>query len=332
MKDIAREAGVSTSLVSFVMCNAFSGGNYRVHPETAKKVLEIARRMNYHPNITAKSLKTGRTNTIGVILSDISNPFFAEIARIIENESSKQGYSVLFGSTDEDPRRLSQLVDVFRNKGVDGLVVVPCADSDIFVPSLKQSGVPVVFIDRTVEGTGFSSVLLDNREASRRLTSSLVARGCCKIEMVSYSLGLSNMSDREGGYLDAMELSGLRDVAKIHRVDFHSYRDEMDGIIRGARERGVDGLLFATNMLAICGMARIYSMGLDIPGDFALACFDRNDAFDVYPSDVLYVRQPLDGFARESTRVLFSLIEGGSFSPEESSLVLEPEIVESKIR
>lgn len=123
IKDIASEAGVSTTLVSFVMNNKVNGQKtYRVNEETAQRILDIAARLNYQPNNAARTLRNGKTNTIGVIVSDISNKFFADIARCIEDCAYKNKYTVLFGSTDENPKKLENLIAVARNKGIDGLI------------------------------------------------------------------------------------------------------------------------------------------------------------------------------------------------------------------
>ena len=116
IKDIAREAGVSTTLVSFVMSNATAGESlYRVSSETSKRVLEVAERLRYKPNSSARALRSGKTGTIGVVLSDISNPFFAEIARYIEDQAYKYNYNVIFASTDENPDKFRRVTEVLLN-------------------------------------------------------------------------------------------------------------------------------------------------------------------------------------------------------------------------
>ena len=123
LKDIAEAAGVSTALVSFVLNGKKK--EYRVGEETAKRILKIAQEMHYQPNIAAKSLRSGRTKTIGVVISDISNPFFFFFSRILEDEATKRGYTVLFGSSDEDTEKMNRVVSNLINKGVDGLIMFP---------------------------------------------------------------------------------------------------------------------------------------------------------------------------------------------------------------
>ena len=156
IKDVAARAGVSVTLVSFVMSNQANGTavKYRVSDETARRILQIAAELNYQPNNAARALRNGRTRVIGVILSDISNKFFADIARCIEDRAFECGYSALFGSTDESAERLKNLIEVFLNKGVDGLILVPCEGSDQAIRAIEQRNVPLVLLDREVAGGG----------------------------------------------------------------------------------------------------------------------------------------------------------------------------------
>lgn len=175
IKDIATEAGVSIALVSFVMNNKADGKDtYRVNKETAQRILEVAQKLNYQPNNAARTLRSGKTNTIGVIVSDISNKFFADIARCIENHAYKHKYTVLFGSTDENPQKLENLIEVFRNKGIDGLVVVPCEGADEIIRDIARQNIPLVLLDREVPDLEVSSVVLNNRRAGYETTEALI--------------------------------------------------------------------------------------------------------------------------------------------------------------
>lgn len=329
VKDIAREAGVSTALVSFVMCNEYSGGSYRVSHETTKKILEVAKKLDYHPNTAAKSLKSGKFNSIGVIISDISNPFFSEIARLIENEAYKRDYTVLFGSTDESSDKLGQLIDVFINKGVDGIVIVPCDGSDSYILQMESKNIPVVLIDRTVQGTHFPSVMLDNVAAARIMTSKLIRKGYRHIEMVSYSMRTSNIRDREKGYVEAMKEAGLGSFARVNNVDYESYAEQVETVMGNAGERGVEAFIFATNNLATRGMLSIYRRSNGKAGGIGIACFDKADIADVYPNGLVYAMQPLSLFAENALNSLFELIDGDSQTDGGSITYLSPEIIDT---
>lgn len=328
IKDIATEAGVSIALVSFVMNNKAGGKeNYRVNKETAQRILEVASKLNYQPNNAARTLRSGKTNTIGVIVSDISNKFFADIARCIEDRAYKHKYTVLFGSTDENPQKLENLIEVFRNKGIDGLIVVPCEGADDAIRSVAQQDIPLVLLDREVAGTELSSVVLNNRRAGLETTAALVRQGFTRIEMISYSMPLSNIREREEGYRLCMAEAGLGDRINIHHLR-HDKLGRVEEIICDAKKRGVEAFVFATNTLATSGLTAIFRNGWRVPQDFAMACFDSNEAFDIYKTAVAYVRQPIEQFGTEALDLLIKSIEQQDKPLSCTRIVLTPEIVE----
>ena len=329
IKDIATEAGVSIALVSFVMNNKSDGKEtYRVNKETAQRILEVAQKLNYQPNNAARTLRSGKTNTIGVIVSDISNKFFADIARCIENHAYKHKYTVLFGSTDENPQKLENLVEVFRNKGIDGLIVVPCEGADEIIRDIARQNIPLVLLDREVPDLEVSSVVLNNRRAGHETTEALIRRGFTRIEMISYSMGLSNIREREEGYRRCMQAHEMGENAVIHHLR-HDKFAKIEEIIREARQRRVEAFLFATNTLAGQGLSAIFRNGWRVPQDFAIACFDTNEAFDIYKAAIAYVRQPIEQFGTEALDLLIKSIEQRDKPGSCTRIVLTPEIVES---
>lgn len=329
IKDIAREAGVSTSLVSFVMSNAIAGEQlYRVSSETTTRVLEVAERLQYKPNSSARSLRSGITGTIGVVLSDIANPFFAEIARFLEDQAYNYNYNVIFASTDENAEKFSRVVNVLLNKGVDGLIIVPCSGSEDKIREIVESGVKIVLLDRLVPELAVSSVVLDNREAARVITNKLISRGSRRIEMVSYSMALSNTKDREQGYLDAMTSAGLSEMTHIERVAHNSY-DAMPAYIRTAMSRGVEAFMVATNTLSLLVISELSKNGCRIPDDVKISCFDRNPYYDIFGSGIIYVRQPVNVFAAKAMDLIMSQIHTKSKrNIQVEKIALSPEIIE----
>lgn len=326
--DIAKEAGVSTALVSFVMSNKAKGSReYRVRPETEKRVLEVAAKYDYQPNSSARALRSGEYRTIGVVLSDISNKFYAEISRQIENWAFHHDYVVLFGSSDENPKKLSNVMKVFKNKGVDGMIIVPCEGSESAISQMAGSGMPVVLLDRDIPGAEFSSVVLNNFKASGIMTEKLLHKGFRRIEMVSYKTTLSNIKDREAGYLDVMENSGLSG-ARIHRPEYCNY-DEIKQIVLDANKRKTEALIFSTYNMSLMGRKAFLSNGLRVPQDCFFACFNNSDVFDLYEPDIMYVKQPIEQFAVESMTLLIRKINGSEGAQSCTKVILQPEIVVS---
>jgi len=145
LKDIAQKVGVSIALVSYVLNNKKEG---RINKDVALKIKDTAHALNYRTNQIAKSLKTNKTNTIGLIVSDISNPFSSSLARIIEDEADRNGYTVIFGSSDEDVQKSQKLIETFINRQVDGLIIAPSEDAIPQLKYLQEEGIPFVLIDR----------------------------------------------------------------------------------------------------------------------------------------------------------------------------------------
>lgn len=328
IRDIAAEAGVSIALVSFVMSGKTEGkGGYRVNKETAERIRAVAERLNYQPNDAARMLRSGKTNTIGVIVSDISNKFFADIARCIEDRAYKNKYTVLFGSTDENPQKLENLIDVFRNKGIDGLIVVPCEGSETVLRKLAGENFPLVLLDREVAGADLSCVVLNNRRAGARITEVLVRQGFRRIEMVSYSMNLSNIREREEGYRSCMTENGLEEYICIHHLH-HERMGRIDEIVRDARQRHVQAFVFATNTLAMQGVTALFKQGWRIPRDFSMTCFDTNEAFDLYRTAAACVNQPIERFGAEALDLLLKSIEHRDQPMACTRVVLTPEFIE----
>lgn len=328
IRDVAREANVSVTLVSFVMnAKRDKDGNLDcpVHPETAKRVLEVAERLGYRRNFAAASLRSGRSNTIAVIPNDISNKFFAGISRCIEDKAREFGYTVFFASSDEKADKLAEVMDAVLAHNIDGIIVAPCTGGDPAIAKATDMRVPVVLLDRDIESlSNVGKVLLDDQEAGRMATNELISKGYRKIEMISYSLGITSLSERETGYRKAMMDHDLYDNAKIHYSTYGDAAQEVEGIIRDALSRGVEGLFLPTYSLSAQVLSVMKKLGLQTPKDFAIVGFDESDIFSLYATTVTHIVQPLKELGEKSVEVLVSMIGG---NPAEK-IVLKPELKE----
>lgn len=323
LRDVAEAAGVSTTLVSFVL-----NGNkkeYRVGEETSQRILRIAKELNYQPNIAAKSLRSGKTKTIGLVVSDISNPFFSQLARVLEDEASKQGYTVLFGSSDEDSENMERIVCGLNNKGVDGLIIVPCENSESIIASLVKNNVPIVLFDRYFPEISVSYVALDNFNASYALTRHLLNAGFGAPCMVAYDVNLIHMKERVRGYRKAMDDAGKKNLAKVVYFKHNALRKSADRLLPKVLESGVDAFLFATNMISLASLYTIKDMGEEIVGKIGLASFDENQAFDFFSAPISNIRQPIAVMARKAFDILMDIM---SDSNTVQSVLAEGELVE----
>lgn len=329
IKDVAREAGVSVTLVSFVM-NAKVDENGKldcpVNAETAARVLEVAKRLGYRRNAAAASLRSGRSNTIAVITTDISNKFFAGISRFIEDKAYEYGYTVLFGSSDERPDKLAAVMDTVLAYNVDGVIVAPVAGGEKAIARAIDSRVPIVLLDRDIEGLeGVGKVLLDDREAGRMATERLLDAGYKKIEMISYSLGISSLYEREAGYKASMVARGLLGNVNIQRIEYGDQESDLSAVIRDAIDRGVEAFFLPTYTISSLVLSAINTLGIHCPKDLAIVAFDQSDIYSLYSPSVAHIVQPLQSLGEKSVELLHNMIENIS---DETTIILTPEFVE----
>lgn len=329
IKDVAREAGVSVTLVSFVM-NAKMGKDGRldcpVNPDTAARVLKVAKKLGYRKNAAAASLRSGKSNTIAVITTDISNKFFAGVSRYIEDKAFSYGYNVLFSSSDEDPARLDAVMDTVLAYNIDGVIVAPVSGGINAINKAVDSKVPVVLLDRDIEGlSGVGKVLLDDVKAGEMATKLLVDNGYTNIEMISYSLGISSLSEREQGYKKVMNENKL--TANIHYTTYANAQEDIEGFITDALEKGVEALFLPTYSLCAKALLVMKNRGLKTPDDLAVVGFDISDIYTLYNNTVTHIIQPLKELGEKSVEVLKNLIED---TEGDTTIILNPILVDGE--
>lgn len=323
LKDIAEAAGVSTALVSFVLNGKEK--EYRVGEETTQRILKIANEMNYQPNLAAKSLRSGKTKTIGLVVSDISNPFFSQLARVLEDEAAKRGYTVLFGSSDEDTEKMNRVVGSLINKGVDGLMIVPCENSEKFITSLVNNNIPIVLFDRYFPDINVSYVALNNFNAAYVSTKYLLDTGYNAPCMVAYDINLIHMKERIRGYKKAMENAGKKSLINVAFLKQDTPRKSADRILPKMIDAGVDAFLFGTNMISLACLYTIKDMGNEVISKIGLAGFDGNPVFDFFQVPISYIQQPIDILVQKALGILIDSISNGNTV---QSVLAEGEFIE----
>ena len=309
MKDVASQLGVSTALVSYVINNKEKEA--RVSSEMAKKIRMTAKKMNYQPNLIAKSLKSGKTNTIGLIVADISNQFFSSIARIIEDEARKLGYVVIFGSSDESAEKSQRLIDVFLNRQVDAFIIAPAEHTERQIKALEKSNIPVILIDRYFPEVKTNCVHINNFQAAYQAVEHLIRNGRRKIGMMAYDTSLQHMVERKNGYREALKANGIRFKSEWLRQS--SYQNIANEVAYQVKELlqpvlKVDAFFFATNTLAVESLKIINQLGIKVPEDLAIVSFDESDAFDFFYSPLTYVSQPLEDIGKSAVNLVIDRI------------------------
>jgi len=307
IKDIARKAGVSISLVSFVING--KAREHRVNPQAAERILQIADELGYRPNALARSLRDGKSHSIGVVVSDIANPFFANIAKIIEITAEKRDYTVQFSSSDENADRNDVLVDNMMDRGVDGIILVPCSGSEKTINKLISKEFPFILLDRMFPDINCSYVCLNNVKAAYDCTRHLIDNGFRDIGAISYNVDLKHMTDRIEGFKSAMTEAGIFNQKMVRYVDHTSMEKSCDKAVSFLLDNKVDAILSLSNTIGVESLRILTSRKIEIPEQIGIVTFDESSAFDFYRSPLTYLKQPTELMAKKATEILIDQIE-----------------------
>nr|WP_293842830.1 LacI family DNA-binding transcriptional regulator [uncultured Arsenicibacter sp.] len=313
LSDIAKAAGVSTALVSYVMSGKEKEG--RVGQEMANRIREIAKELNYQPNLLAKSLRNGRTNTIGLIIADISNPFFANIAREVEDESRRNGYTIIIGSSDEDADKAWDLMNVLINRQVDGFIIVSSENSGRLVEHLQNIRLPFVLLDRHFPEYNTDFVVTNNAKASHEAGSHLIQNGYRRIGFIAYKSAMFHVKERIRGYQEALQEHGIEPKATwLKEVQFNAIESEIrtaiDELVQ--TEEPIDAIIFSTYGLAVNGLKYLNELRLRVPEDLGVVSFGQAEVFDLYYCPISYMRQPIDVLGKKAVSMLITRLSGES--------------------
>lgn len=313
LKDLASRLGVSTTLVSRVLnapLREDGTPDCDISRETAARVLELARQMDYRPSRFATGLRRGKRFLIGVITPDISNYAFSETGRIIEELAHRDGYCVMFGSSAESAVRMGELLDVFLGYEVDGIIVTPSVGCEDSLRRVVSKGVPLVLINRDVpalEGVGLVS--LDNESSMHQVVDHLFARGYRKIEMISERMEVLSLRDREKGFADRMRSYCLDPY--IYMVDSTRQESQVQEAVRAAFAKGTEALITPRIRLSLIALRTMRESGIRIPEEMGIFCHDDNPAFLFHSPTISYVSQVSDQVGARSYEMLKEMMATG---------------------
>ncbi|HRZ42057.1 MAG TPA: LacI family DNA-binding transcriptional regulator [Bacteroidales bacterium] len=326
LADVANDLKVSKTLVSLVLNQ--KGDQHGISKQTQARVLAKAEELNYFPNQMARGLRMGKSGTIGLIVADIANPFYATIARKIEDETNKAGYNLIICSSDEKDEKELRLLKMLRDRQVDGLIVSSTLQRPNALADLKRLGYPIVLIDRAIPRLDVPAVLVDNYQGAFNLTKHLIDLGHKRIGHLSLSpVHISTLRDRLKGYKDALKAAGIKHQSSwILNIPFDDVRGtvekELPAMIGG--KKGVTALFTANNNIAVSALEVIRNMGLNIPHDMAFCSFDDIDLFRLMDPPITACAQPREEIAIESVKLLKDLIKkvGNGEAASADNLVL----------
>jgi LacI family transcriptional regulator len=309
--DIAKHLEVSIATVSLVLNG--KAKEHRISDALAERVLKYVEEVGYKPNQLAKSLRTGKTHVIGLIIEDISNPFFATVAWLIERHAFARGYRILYCSTDNDTAKAKDLLMMFQERHIDGYIIAPPAGVEKEIESLLKSNIPTVLFDRYLPGLPTDYIVVDGEAGVHQATRHLLDQGLARIAFLTTDSEQTQMAARLDGYTRAMHTQGLPLSVQRIPLDFEGNKEKcIAAIYQFLQENpACEAVVFANNSLTIYGLEAIARLGRRIPQELAVISFDDNDLFRLHSPGITAIAQPVEALAETLINVLLEKLANG---------------------
>ncbi|EIM25863.1 LacI family DNA-binding transcriptional regulator [Microvirga lotononidis] len=325
LQDVARAAGVSKATAARVL------GSYgTASPEMREKVLTAARSLGYQPNELARSMTTGRSRTIGVIVGDIENPYFGQAVRGISDVARAAGFDVILANSGEEVEKEQAAIQVLLGKRVDGLIVTPASMSHIqHLEGVQRSGRPLVLLDRAVPKLKVDSVVTDDRAAAAAATRMLIEAGHRHISYITatasddpiykgpHQISLTTVMDRIDGFLAASAEAGIERPEQYIRLG--ATRQGGSGRIIAdllSTPHRPTAILASDNVVGLEAFKVIRAMGMSIPDDISLVAFHDADWTSVTSPPITVIAQPVYDLGMESAQILIKRINSAAGTPK----------------
>lgn len=325
IRDVAQAAGVSVAVVSRVL----NPGSGPVAAATRGRVNDVMQTLGYHPRTAARELKHGPPTTLGLLLADVSNPFFARLADRVVQEAHARGIQVLLMTTQEDDHLESERLATLMERRVSGIIATPTGNNLDIWRKLQEVGTDVVFVDRSIPAMPEVDVVsINNTESARAATALMAAYGHRRIAIISGPASSTTGRERIAGYREALDAAGL---------------DYDDQLVRSAAFRGPAGGDAATALLNLAEpptalvvantaqvttvLRRLSHAGISIPDELSVIVFEDSPWTELVTPPLTIVRQPVDLLARHSVQLALSNANAGG--PGKQTVIrVEAELVE----
>lgn len=301
--DVAKLAGVSASTVSVVINNK----DKYVAPELKEKVYDAIAKLNYSPNFIARSLKNQETNTIGLILSNITSPVTPAVVRTVQKIASEQHIDILIVSTEENKLTEKNAVNNFISKRVEGLIICPVLSEnyDHLILAKNQANIPIIAIERTLPPElEIPCVSTNNYEICRAAVRHLIEHGRKRIGLIVMPVFGSNTSERIRGYQDILQEHHLYDPELIRETDYLG-SDAYDVAYELFQSQNIDAVLCISQSISFGAYKAALKLGRKIPQDIAIIGYDTMDWMDIVPVPLTTVKQPLTEIAEMAIDLIF---------------------------
>jgi DNA-binding LacI/PurR family transcriptional regulator len=280
LEDVARYARVSAATVSRVLAGKSNG-----RKDVKQRVMEAVELLDYEPNRMAQSLRLQRSHLVGLVISDIQNPFFTTVIRATEDALSQAGFAVLLFNTDDNPEKEAGYLNFLKAEKVAGVILSPTEGAMQSVPALLRAKIPVVAIDRTLTGLEIDSVTTNNREASYDLVKGLLRDGHTRVAAILPSMNLTTGRERYEGYRQALREAGISIFDELvmtgRALEEHGYESTK---VLLEQPQPPTAFFLGTKPITLGALRYILESGRKVPGDIAVAAFDKLDWLPNLPS------------------------------------------------
>ncbi|WP_047152679.1 LacI family DNA-binding transcriptional regulator [Aneurinibacillus tyrosinisolvens] len=317
--DVAREAGVSIATVSKVINKAG-----RISDKTRQRVYKIMDDLNYQPSVVASALTGKRTNTLGLLIPDLANPFFAEIARSIEDRAQELGYSVVMCSTDNNTNKERKYITLLRQKSIDGFIMASGVQEEKILKELIEEKVPIALVSQEIPSLGIDSVTVDDFLGGYEVTQHLLKLGHKQIAVLAQDERSSR--ERVRGYRQALTDSELTvDESLILVADSITKNNDVRAGQLFDREERPTAIFACNDVLAISALQAARERGITIPNELSLVGFDNTIMARIVDPPLTSVAQPIHDMGRRVVDILVSKVEDGNAMKQR--IVLMPELI-----
>ncbi len=331
IKELAALLNISPTTVSRVLNG--KADTFRISPATTRKVLDAAREFNYHPNRIARGLRLEKTETIGLIVPDIANPFFAHVAKTIEFEARSNGYSIILCDSLDDIKTESELLALLTGRKVDGIIIAPVGTGSSHISEFLKRDIPAVVIDRYLPGLSIPSVTTDNYTGAFMATGHLLENGHRKIACIQGIQGISVNTDRVSGYMDALKNHKPPvDHPIIAGADFGEKNGYDQTVMLLHRNDRPTAILALSNLISLGVMRALSEAGLKIPDDISLISFDDQPYSAFLASPMTTVEQMKEEIAREAVQILLENIKSGRSASNVNKRILPRLIIRNSVK
>lgn len=315
IQDVARQAGVSISTVSRAL-----NGNTHVNSDVKKRVEAAAEALAYQPNPAARSLRTNRSRIIGLLVSDIQNPFFMGLIRGVEDEALRHEYSLILCNSSENPQREQQYLDILYAERVAGAIIVPTRErlGEEALRRFQERRIPIVAVDRRVKDQSIDTVLVDNVRGAREAVAHLIANGYRRIGIITGPTSITTGRERLEGYWQALQEAGIPRDSSIERCG--TFKAESGQEIAEQLldlTPAIDAIFAGNNLLTLGVLKAIQARNLRVPDEIAFVGYDEIVWAELVSVSLTTVIQPVYELGSAAALRLFQRLQNPAVQPRQ---------------